>query len=136
MKEKLNEIMKKEFDALKQLLTSLEQQHNLCIKRDIFGLEAVSAAIEEDSKGIAKLEVERRKLVGENSMSKLIKSYEDESLEDNFRKIKILLEEIQLQKETNELLIKQNLIFTNKMLMLINPNRNMNLYKANGTLSR
>lgn len=136
MKDKLNQIMQREFEALNQLLISLEQQHNLCIQKDMLGLETVVATIEENNKRIAKIEMERRKLIGEESMRTLIEVYKDETLSNNYRKIKILLEEIKLQKDTNELIIKQNLIFTNKMLMLINPNRNVNLYKANGALSR
>ena len=79
--------------------------------------------IEKQNVEIAKAEMERRKLVGSNSMKKLIFSYKDKDLEDNFRKVKLVIENLKFQKETNSLLIKQGLVFTNKMLGVLSPKK-------------
>jgi len=56
----------------------------------------------------------------------------NEELENNYRSIKKLLEEIQLQRETNELLIRQGLGFTTQMLNVLNPNKGPKTYNAYG----
>ena len=136
MQEQLNSLMINEYDILKQLLRLLEEQHGYCIDKNIFALEDIVGRIEGVNKQVAKLELERRKLVGERNMSELVRSFQDEELDNNYRKVKLLLDEIRLQKEANEQLIKQGLIFTNQMLNLINPGKNVNLYNAKGALSR
>lgn len=136
MQEQLNCIMVNEYDALKDMLTLLERQHEFCAKKDIFQLEGIIDDIQTAGKKIAKLEVERRKLIGDNSMKKTVEESENNEIQTNYRRIKLLLEEIKQQKDTNELMIKQGLFFSKKMLNLINPNRNANLYNSKGALSR
>ncbi len=134
MKDKLNEIMNKEYDALQKMLILLEQQYDLYIKKDIFGLEKIVEKIEKQNVEIARAEMERRKLVGSNSMKQLVFSFKDSALEQNFRRVKLLLENLRHQKETNSLLIKQGLVFTNKMLAVLSPKRNVNVYNNSGKI--
>lgn len=136
MQEQLNSLMISEYDTLKKLLELLEEQHGYCIERNVFAMEGVVGKIEDVNREIAKLELERRKLMGDNNMSELIRDFHNEELDNNYRKVKMLIDEIRFQKEANEQLIKQGLIFSNKMLSLINPGRNINLYNAKGALSR
>ena len=136
MKDKLNEIMNKEYDALQKMLILLEQQYDLYIKKDIFGLEKIVEKIEKQNVEIARAEMERRKLVGSNSMKQLVFSFQDSALEDNFRRVKLLLENLKHQKETNSLLIKQGLVFTNKMLAVLSPKRNANVYNNSGKITK
>lgn len=136
MLEKLNNIMVNEYDALKSLLLILERQHELCAKKDVFKLESVIDEIEAAGKKVAKLEVERRKLTGGNSMKEIVQESENDEVQNNYRKIKLLLEEIRVQKDTNELMIKQQLFFSKKMLNLISPKRNANLYNSRGILAK
>lgn len=136
MQKQLNSLMVNEYNTLKKLLELLEEQHGYCISKNIFAMEDIVGKIENVNKLVAKLELERRKLVGERNMSELVRSFQDEELDNNYRKVKLLLDEIRFQKEANEQLIKQGLIFTNKMLNLISPGKNANLYNAKGALSR
>ena len=57
-------------------------------------------------------------------------------LDNLYRSIKKLLDEMILQKDTNELLIKQQLSFTNKIISLINPKRDIPTYNSYGNLKR
>ena len=57
-------------------------------------------------------------------------------LENNYYKIKNLLQEVVLQKDTNELLIKQGLSFTNRILNVLNPVRETKTYNAYGKVKK
>lgn len=136
LRNSLNEIILKESEALRKLLTLLEEQHSMILKNDIFGLEAMVERIQICNREIAKEEVERRKLVGEDGMSKTINSIGDEELDKNFRSIKKLLAEVELQKDTNELLIRQGLGFTTRMLSILNPDKTVKTYNSYGKMGR
>jgi len=136
MKEELKDIMVKEYNALKNLLNSLDKQHQLFLQNDIFALENMVKVIENNNKSIAELEVERRKLVGANSMKDIINVFKDEELENNYRDINMLLQEIKVQKDSNELLFKQGLVFTNRVLNIFSPNRNLKTYNSLGKIGR
>lgn len=136
MKEQLKDVMVKEYKALKELLESLDKQHELYLKNDIFQLEAIVKAIERNNRSIAELEVERRKITGANSMNEIVRSFKDEELENNYRNIKKLLQEIKVQKESNELLFRQGLVFTNRVLNIFSPNKNLKTYNSLGRIGR
>lgn len=136
LNETLNQIILKESKALKDLLALLEEQHSMILNNDIFGLEAIVEKIQNCNREIAKEEVERRKLVGSDGMSKTIDTLGDEELDRNFRSIKKLLAEVELQKDTNELLIRQGLGFTSRMLNILNPDRNVKTYNSYGKMGR
>lgn len=136
MKEKLKDIMVKEYNQLKNLLDSLDKQHQLFLENDIFALENMVKVIENNNKSIAELEVERRKVVGTNSMREVVRVLKDEELENNYRNINKLLQEIKVQKESNELLFRQGLVFTNRVLNIFSPNRNLKTYNSLGRVGR
>lgn len=136
MKEQLKDVMVKEYNALKELLESLDKQHELYLKNDIFQLEDIVKTMESNNRAIAGLEVERRKITGANSMNALIKSFKDEEMENNYRNIKKLLEEIKVQKESNELLFRQGLVFTSKVLNIFSPNKNLKTYNSLGRMGK
>ncbi|WP_287823194.1 flagellar protein FlgN [Clostridium sp.] len=136
MENQLKDIMVKEYNALKELLKSMEEQHELFLKNDIFQLENVVKKIEANNMSIAKLEVDRRKITGENSMNEVIRVLKDDELEDNYRNIKKLLQEIKVQKESNELLFRQGLVFTNRVLNIFSPNKNNKTYNSLGRMGR
>ncbi len=136
MENQLKDIMVKEYNELKELLKSMEDQHELFLKNDIFQLENVVKRIEANNMSIAKLEVDRRKITGENSMNEVIRVLKDDELEDNYRNIKKLLQEIKVQKESNELLFRQGLVFTNRVLNIFSPNKNNKTYNSLGRMGR
>lgn len=136
MKEILKEILSKEKESLERLLINLEKQHEYIIKKDIFKMEAVVEEIQASNKEVAEWEVKRRKTVGDKDFQNYVWESEDKDLELLYREIRKLLEILKLQKETNELLIKQSLVFTNKLLNLINPRRDMDTYNSYGKINR
>jgi len=136
MKEKLNNVIIQEIEAIGTLLVELEEQHRCIVVNDIFGLEACVNKIKAANKSIAHMEVERRSLVGNRAMREIIEEFKDAEFEDNYYKIKNLLQEVVLQKDTNELLIKQGLSFTNRILNVLNPIREIKTYNAYGKVKK
>ncbi|NLK23498.1 MAG: flagellar protein FlgN [Clostridiales bacterium] len=132
----IKEIIIKEKDELNNLLKLLEKQHAMVIAKDVFGLEALVDEIKAANKSVASIEMERRKIVGTKSMSLLVKESEDEEIDKEFRNIKKLLEAIKLQKETNELLIRQRMSYNNQILRVINPSREVKTYNSYGNLRK
>lgn len=136
MREELKVIMKNEYEALSNLLYLMDKQYALIMKKDIFGLDKIIEEIQWCNKKVAETEVARRKLSQGKAMKDIINVSSDEELDNLYRSIVKILEEITLQKDTNELLIKQSLSYTNRMLSYINPNRNTVTYDSYGKFKR
>jgi len=136
MVEELKKILIEEERELKGLLDLLDKQYKLTIKKEIYALESIVEDIISKNKDVAETEVKRRKLLGNNSMSDVVINSQDKELDEIYRRIQKLLNEIKLQKDTNEILIKQQLSFTNKILNLINPKRNVTTYNSYGNIKR
>lgn len=136
MKDKLASIMKSEKTAIADLLNLLEEQHKYILTNDTFNLDAIVGKIKNASIEIAKHEMERRNLTGDAPMSQVIRELNDKCLENLLYEVRGLLENVKVQKETNELLIKQSLVLVNKMLNYINPNREVKTYNGYGKMRR
>lgn len=132
----LKSVVINEKKALKELLIKLEKQHKYVVENDVFNMDAIVKDINESLREIAKIEMERRNITQGESMSKIIEELKDEELEYEYREVKKLLEELQLQKSTNDILIRQSLSFTNKMLQYLNPDRSAKTYGAYGKMKR
>ena len=130
----INLIIIKETQALNKLLTLLETQHELLIKNDIKRLEEIVEEIEFCNKEIAEAEVERRKEVKGESMKAMIYESQDEELDRNYRNIQRLISEIQVQKESNDMLIKLGLGFSTRIMKILNPDKNPKTYNSYGKL--
>ncbi|MBU3214288.1 flagellar protein FlgN [Clostridium estertheticum] len=136
MMQKLNDVMINETQALNVLLLELENQHKNIVTNDVFGMEACVNKIKEANKNIAHMEVLRRKITENKAMGPIIEAAKDIELEKNFHAIKLLLQAVVLQKDTNELLIRQGLSFTNRMLNVLNPVRESKTYNGYGKVKR
>lgn len=136
MKKELNSIIVNEIEAIENLLEALEKQHKCLVKSDAVTLENCVTEIENCNRSIAAYEVKRRELTKDRAVSEVIKELNDSELEDNYRKIKRLLEETRIQKDTNDILIKQGLGFTNKVLNILSPSRTPKTYNGYGKVSR
>lgn len=125
-----------QYNALTQLLDTLEEQYECIVKNDVYKMEECVEKIQTKNQLIANLELERRNIfksqLKENTMTEIINEIQDEELSGKFKSIKILINELILQKDTNELLIKQGLGYTNKMLMILNPDRQAKTYNSYG----
>lgn len=132
----LNEVICREHGALSKLLGLLEEQHDLLIKNEVNLLEEIVESINLCNKEVAEAEIERRKIVGANSMKDIIYEHRDEELDFNYREVKKLLHSLNVQKETNDMLIKLGLGFSSKMLNILNPDRTQKTYNSYGKLRR
>lgn len=136
MIKELIRLINKQDDRLKELLSLMKKQHQMIMSKDVFGLESLVEMINGKSKEIAEVELERRNLMGNNKLSEFVSNQKDEVLERAYESIKNTLEEVQTIKETNELLLKQRIVFNNKMLEMMNPNRDIKTYNSYGNLRR
>ena len=127
-------IIQKETEALKGLLVILEKQYKSIINKETFELDAIVDEIKLANREVAKQEVERRKLLNGKKVQDIINESGNKELDRVYREIKMVLESIKHQNETNDLLIKQQLVFTNRMLNIINPKREKGTYKSYGRL--
>lgn len=136
MKQELNHIVAMELISVENLLKALEKQHSCLIKSNPIELENCVAEIENCNRAIANWEVKRREVTQGRPMSEIIDEIKDNELEQNYRKIKRMLEETIIQKDTNDLLIKQGLGFTNRILNILNPTRTPKTYNSYGKIHR
>ena len=136
MINELIKLMKDQEQDLKELLDLLEIQNEMILKKDLFGLEGLVDKLNECSKRIAKEEVQRRKLLGKNSISETIEKINNNDLKQSYTNIRNTLKLVLSKKETNEILLKQKIIFNTKMLNIMNPNRTIKTYNSYGNLSR
>lgn len=126
--------------ALTLLLKLLEEQHSYIVKNDVFQMEAIVEKIEKCNREIASIELKRREvtkgLLVDKSFGKLIQELGDKELKDMLRNLRKIINEVKLQNETNNLLLKQGLSFTNKMLTILNPDRQVKTYDGYGKIRR
>ncbi|WP_061994915.1 flagellar protein FlgN [Clostridium sp. ATCC 25772] len=138
MNNKLNDILIKEKQAIGEILNLLEQQYNLIVKDDALGLESIISNIEKSNKEIAIVEMERRKITKGRSMKEVIDEYKDKELEKNYDDCIMLLEETKMQKDSNSILLKQALNYTNAMINMLKPQDKgaINTYNSYGKIRR
>lgn len=134
MKEELNELMIKEYDSLCNLGELLKKQHEFCIKKDVFELDAIVKKIEENNVVIGKYEIERRKLTQNRPIKDIVKELNDHELNDNFMKLRDIVLKVKTQNNLNQYLIKSGLMFTNRILSIINPDRSAKVYNNYGKI--
>ena len=135
----INELIKliqNQEEDLKNLLELLETQYKMIMSKDVFGLEGLVDKINECGKKIAQEEVKRRNLTGEDTIKDIVNKSDNEELIKTYNYIQTTLNAVLSQKETNDLLLKQQIVFNNKMLALMNPSREIKTYNSYGNLSR
>ena len=123
-------------EDLKNLSELLETQYEMIMGKDVYGLEALVDKINECGKRIAKEEVTRRNIIGEENIIEIVNKSDNQELKKAYGEIKNTLKDVIFKKETNDALLKQQIIFNNKMLTLINPNREIKTYNSYGSLSK
>lgn len=128
----LKVVIENEREALSELLSALDKQYRLIMKNNPIELEAVVDEIKLCNKNVAEFEVQRREVLKGKSFREIVLNSADEELEFLFRETKKLVELLRLQNESNELLIKQQLSYNSKMLMIVNPDRKAKTYNSYG----
>jgi flagellar biosynthesis/type III secretory pathway chaperone len=130
----LNNIIVSESTSLKKLLTLLEKQHEVLIKNDVFKMDEIIYEIQLCNKEIAEKEVDRRNLVKDESMKSIVKLSADNTLENNYKNIQNIMNELKVQKEANEILIKMGLSFSTRVLNMLKPDRRSKTYNSYGKI--
>ncbi len=136
MRDQLNDIIIQESEALEELISLLEEQSKYALESRVFDMEAVVPRIEKCNKKIAELEMKRRGLTGGEAMTKIVNDLNDAELEENYRKIKLLVEDAIVQKNFNIAQISQGLNFTNRILNILNPDRAVKTYNSYGKIKK
>ncbi|MGO5065123.1 flagellar protein FlgN [Clostridium sp. LCP25S3_F8] len=132
MEEKIKQSLKEEIVVLKELLSLLDDQHNFISFKKTFELDKIAVDIEEKCKELAQKEMARRNLVGESSMKEFIANSEDKELREIYKETTNVLDEIKLQKDSNDMLIRQSISLTTNMLNILNPDRTPKTYGPYG----
>lgn len=136
MVEKLIELMKSQAKHLIQLLELLQIQKELIMKKDAFALEGLVDKLNECSKKIAREEVARRNLLNNGSLKEFVYNAKNEELSKIYAEVSDKVHKVMMQKDTNEMLIKQQISLNAKVLEMMNPNREIKTYNSYGNLSK
>ena len=137
MNSQLKVIIFEEKNIIKNLLNLLDEQYNFIIDKDIIKMDKIAKQLDEVAKNLARIEIKRRKIMGsETSMKEVVESSNDEKIKQAYEEIQTTLKMIEIQKEANEILIKQRLFFTKKMINCIKPNKGIGTYNAYGQVGK
>lgn len=138
MNPRLFKIMKEEVELLEILLNFLEKQYNLltATEKDIVIISKVAEEIDEVIKNIANLEIEKKNILQEKSLLKVVEGSNNEEAKQIYSETLRLLDNISVQKDTNYLFTKQQLFFTKSMIRAITPKRNAEVYDNFGKIRK
>lgn len=136
MNAELKLIVFEEKNVLQELLELLDSQYKAIIDNEILLLENITNKIEVVGRKLATIEIKRRNLIKEEDFKAIIENSEDDYVKSVYEDMKVLLGNLELQKDTNNLLIKQQLFFTNKMIKVIKPSKSISTYNSYGKISR
>lgn len=135
----LNELIgliKEQDNRLKELMELLQVQYEFIVNKNLFGLEDLVDQINDCSKRVAEVELQRRNLMGNNSLTQFVLEQNNEELKKAYESIKKTLDEVKVKKETNDILLKQRLSFNSRMLAILNPSREIKTYNSYGNLRK
>ena len=135
----LNELIgliKEQDNRLKELMELLQMQYEFIVNKNLFGLEDLVDQINDCSKRVAEVELRRRNLMGNNSLTQFVSEQNNEELKKAYENIKKTLDEVKVKKETNDILLKQRLSFNSRMLAMLNPSREIKTYNSYGSLKK
>ena len=136
MIDELIELIKKQQNHLEHLLVLLQVQKEMIIKKDAFGLEGIVDKLGEYSKKIAQDEVARRQLLNGGSIKEFISKAGNTQLTDSYNSLTEVLRKVVFQKDTNDILIKQQISLNAKVLEMMNPSREIKTYNSYGSISK
>lgn len=130
-------IVYEEKNILKNLLNLLDEQYDYIINKDIIKMDKIAIKLDEASKELAKIEIQRRNIMGnEVNMREVVELCDDENIKRAYEEITNTIRMIELQKEANDTLIKQRLFFTKKMINFIKPSKDIGVYNSYGKVGK
>ena len=96
-------IIYEEKSILKKLLSLLDEQYDCIINKDVIQMDKIASKLDEASKELAKIEIQRRNIMGsEASMRDTISLCDDENIKSAYEEIVSTIKMVQLQKEAND----------------------------------
>ncbi len=133
----LKVVIYQEKNILKKLLELLDEQHDLIINKDVMKIDKIAQKLDSTAKELATTEIKRRSIMGsDSSIKETVENCNDENIKQAYIEIKNHLKMIEIQKESNALLIKQRLFFTKKMINCIKPSKGIGTYNAYGQVGK
>ncbi|GIM32912.1 flagellar protein FlgN [Paraclostridium bifermentans] len=137
MSPELKVIIYEQRKMFKELLNLLDEQYDLILGKDPTLLDKIARKLENVSRDIAKLEIQRRNIVGSDfSMGTLIEENDDKNIKEAYEEIKSTIKMIEVQKESNHVILKQKLFFTKKMLNVLKPSQGIGTYNYSGQVRK
>ncbi|MDV3427491.1 MAG: flagellar protein FlgN [Bacillota bacterium] len=127
-------ILQHEEVLLNDLLSLLEIQHRAIVKNDMETMESIVDKLIEMGKEIEKAENKRKSLPGGNSIREA--AFNNKELDNEIRNIRKIVSELNVQKKTNDLLLRQGINFNDKVINILSQKRSSVVYGNNGKLAR
>ncbi|UOW67204.1 flagellar protein FlgN [Paraclostridium bifermentans] len=137
MNPELKVIIYEQRKLFKEVLRLLDEQYDLILGKDAKSLEKLVKELENASSDIAKLEIKRRNIVDSNfSMASLIEESDDKNIKEVYEEIKQTIKMIEIQKESNDTILKQKLFFNKKILNVLKPSQGIGTYNYSGQVGK
>ncbi|ERM52020.1 flagellar protein FlgN [Clostridioides difficile] len=117
----LKVIIYEEKNIISKMMELLKEQFDYIVEKDLENLNMLNPKLEDISRELASIEIKRRQLFGNDiSMSEVVENSNDGYLKEIYTDLKHILALAKNQQESNDSLIKKELIFTKKMINFIN----------------
>lgn len=138
MSSSLLKVMEEELEILKILLNLLEKQYNLLtgVEKDIVEISKIAEEIDVKIKQVASFEIEKKNILKNQSLLSVVESYKDEYALCVYNETLKVLDMIAVQKDTNNIFIKQQLFFTKSLIRAITPKQNADIYDSYGKIKK
>ncbi|MDL0285152.1 flagellar protein FlgN, partial [Clostridioides difficile] len=118
----LKVIIYEEKNIISKMMELLKEQFDYIVEKDLENLNMLNPKLEDISRELASIEIKRRQLFGDDiSMSEVVENSNDGYLKEIYTDLKHILALAKNQQESNDSLIKKELIFTKKMINFIKP---------------
>ncbi|HBF7898116.1 flagellar export chaperone FlgN [Clostridioides difficile] len=134
----LKVIIYEEKNIISKMVELLKEQFDYIVEKDLENLNRLNPKLEDISRELASIEIKRRQLFGDDiSMSEVVENSNDGYLKEIYTDLKRILALAKNQQESNDSLIKKELIFTKKMINLIKPvDKQTTTYNSYGNIRK
>lgn len=109
---------KKELNVLSSLM---EEQYEAILSKDIFKMTDIEKDMKKATNNIAYLELKRREILQDRPLNDVLDELDNEELLKLQGDITVVINILQMQKDSNMKLLKQLLYFSKKMINAIKP---------------
>ncbi|MCC0647999.1 MULTISPECIES: flagellar protein FlgN [unclassified Clostridioides] len=134
----LKVILYEEKKILNNMMELLKEQFDYIVEKDIENLNRLNPKLEDISRELASMEIKRRQFFSDDiPMSEVVENSNDEYLREIYTDLKHIIALAKNQQESNDSLIKKELIFTKKMINFIKPaDKQTTTYNSYGNIRK